>query len=92
MRVSSKSSDDGLGLSDQPLQGLLPALPLQLRSDHLPARPVVLVHPVPLPERRSGHTGVHALGLSIGSPIKTGGEEPVLTSFWVRSAVFIIFT
>lgn len=49
---SRKPSDDWLGLSDQPLQGLLPALPLQLCSNHLPARPVVLVQPVPLQERR----------------------------------------
>lgn len=41
-------SGHGLGLSDQPLQPPLPALPLQLRSDHLPADSVVLVHPVPL--------------------------------------------
>lgn len=44
-------SDDWLGLSDQPLQRLLPALPLQLGSNHLPARPVVLVQPVPLQDR-----------------------------------------
>lgn len=49
---SRKPSVDWLGLSDQPLQGLLPALPLQLGSNHLPARPVVLVQPVPLQERR----------------------------------------
>lgn len=45
------SSDDWLGLSDQPLQGLLPALLLQLCPDHLAARPVVVVHPVSLQER-----------------------------------------
>lgn len=42
------SSGDGLRLSGQPLQRLLPALPLQLCSDHLAALPVVLVHPVAL--------------------------------------------
>lgn len=42
------SSDDWLGLPDQPLQRVHPALPLQLCSNHLPALPVVLVHPVTL--------------------------------------------
>lgn len=47
-----RSSDNWLGLSDQPLQCLLPALPLQLCSHHLPALPVVLVHPVPLQDSK----------------------------------------
>lgn len=52
---SRKPSDDWLGLSDQPLQGLLPALPLQLCSNHLPTRPVVLVQPVPLQRQERSH-------------------------------------
>lgn len=48
----SQSSDDWLGLSDQPLQSCLPALPLQLCSNNLPAHLVVLVHPVSLQDMR----------------------------------------
>lgn len=61
---SRRPSDDWLGLSHQPLQGRLPALPLQLCSNHLPARPVVLVQPVPLQERREVTNGVHAFLIS----------------------------
>lgn len=50
-----ESSDDWLGLPDQPLQRVHPALPLQLCSNHLPALPVVLVHPVALQHRNTSN-------------------------------------
>ena len=41
---------DGLRLSDEPLEGFLAALLLQLLPDHVPAGQVVAVEPVALPE------------------------------------------
>lgn len=43
-------SGDGLRLSDEPLEGLLAALLLQLLPDHIPAHLVVVVEPVALQE------------------------------------------
>lgn len=43
---------DGLRLSDEPLEGFLAALHLQLLPDHVPAGQVVVVEPVSLQEGR----------------------------------------
>lgn len=39
---------DWLSLPDQPIQALLPALPLQLGANRLSALPVVIIQPVSL--------------------------------------------
>lgn len=39
---------DGLRLPDEPLESLVSSLALQFCPDHLPAFPVVIVHPVAL--------------------------------------------
>lgn len=82
------SSGHGLGLPEQPPQGLLPALPLQLCPDHLPAGPVVAVHPVSLRERPEGC--VYAGGRAGRGCGTGGGVAP--TSFCVSSAALIIFS